>query len=128
MIGEVLQLDPELVRAFASLAGQPRFWAQLESTAIDIHVAALAPEEAEDVDDDYLDAIAAAFGKVIDAKSPFTAGHSVRVADYAARLGERLGVLPTRLRRLRRAADVDDVQEWVRRSLDPDEAHVIAEV
>jgi len=102
-------LDPELVRAFASLADQPRFWAQLESTAIDIHVAALAPEEAEDVDDDYLDAIAAAFGKVIDAKSPFTAGHSVRVADYAARLGERLGVLPTRLRRLRRAATLHDL-------------------
>ena len=102
-------LDPELVRAFVSLADQPSFWAQLESTAIDIRVAALAPEEAEDVDDVYLDAIAAAFGKVIDAKSPFTAGHSVRVADYAAQLGERLGVLPSRLRRLRRAAMLHDL-------------------
>ncbi len=102
-------LDPELVRAFVRLADQPSFWAQLESTAIDIRVAALAPEEAEDVDDAYLDAIAAAFGKVIDAKSPFTAGHSVRVADYAAQLGERLGVLPTRLRRLRRAATLHDL-------------------
>ncbi|MGZ5795267.1 MAG: HD-GYP domain-containing protein, partial [Croceibacterium sp.] len=102
-------LDPELVRAFVSLADQPSFWAQLESTAIDIRVAALAPEEAEDVDDAYLDAIATAFGKVIDAKSPFTAGHSVRVADYAEKLGERLGVLPTRLRRLRRAATLHDL-------------------
>lgn len=102
-------LDPELVRAFVSLADQSSFWAQLESTAIDIRVAALAPEEAEDVDDAYLDAIAAAFGKVIDAKSPFTAGHSVRVADYAERLGERLGVLPSRLRRLRRAATLHDL-------------------
>jgi HD-GYP domain-containing protein (c-di-GMP phosphodiesterase class II) len=102
-------LDPELVRAFVRLADQPRFWAQLESTAIDIRVSAMAPEEAEEVDDDYLDAIAAAFGKVIDAKSPFTAGHSERVADYAERLGERLGVLPTRLRRLRRAATLHDL-------------------
>ncbi|HSQ94930.1 MAG TPA: HD domain-containing phosphohydrolase [Croceibacterium sp.] len=102
-------LDPELVRAFVGLADQPSFWAQLESTAIDIRVAALAPEEAEDVDEAYLDAIAAAFGKVIDAKSPFTAGHSVRVADYAAQLGERLGVLPSRLRRLRRAAMLHDL-------------------
>ena len=102
-------LDPELVRAFVRLAEQPRFWAQLESTAIDIRVSAMAPEEAEEVDDDYLDAIAAAFGKVIDAKSPFTAGHSQRVADYAEQLGERLGVLPTRLRRLRRAATLHDV-------------------
>jgi HD-GYP domain-containing protein (c-di-GMP phosphodiesterase class II) len=102
-------LDPELVRAFVRLADQSRFWAQLESTAIDIRVSAMAPEEAEEVNEDYLDAIAAAFGKVIDAKSPFTAGHSERVADYAERLGERLGVLPTRLRRLRRAATLHDL-------------------
>jgi HD-GYP domain-containing protein (c-di-GMP phosphodiesterase class II) len=102
-------LDPELVRAFVRVADSAKFWAQLESTAIDIRVAALAPEDAEEVDDEYLDAIAAAFGKVIDAKSPFTAGHSERVADYAERLGERLGILPTRLRRLRRAATLHDV-------------------
>ena len=102
-------LDPELVRAFVRLAETSRFWAQLESTAVDIRVASMAPEDAEEVDDDHLDAIAAAFGKVIDAKSPFTAGHSSRVADYAERLGERLGVLPTRRRRLRRAATLHDV-------------------
>jgi HD-GYP domain-containing protein (c-di-GMP phosphodiesterase class II) len=102
-------LDPELVRAFVRLAEQPRFWAQLESTAIDIRVSAMAPDEAEEVDDDYLDAIAAAFGRVIDARSPFTAGHSERVADRAERLGERLGVLPARLRRLRRAATLHDI-------------------
>ncbi|MBO0748805.1 MAG: HD domain-containing protein [Porphyrobacter sp.] len=102
-------LDPELVRAFVRLADNSSFWAQLESTAIDIRVAAMAGEEAEDVDDDYLDAIVAAFGKVADAKSAYTAGHSARVADLAERLGERLGVLPTRLRRLRRAATLHDI-------------------
>nr|WP_166178373.1 HD-GYP domain-containing protein [Altererythrobacter segetis] len=102
-------LDPELVRAFVKLSESPRFWAQLESTAIDIRVAALAPEEADEADDDYLDAIAAAFGKVIDAKSPYTAGHSARVADYAERLGTHLGILPSRQRRLRRAATLHDI-------------------
>jgi HD-GYP domain-containing protein (c-di-GMP phosphodiesterase class II) len=102
-------LDPELVRTFVRLAESSKFWAQLESSAVDIRIAAMAPEESEEVDDDYLDAIAAAFGQVIDAKSPFTAGHSARVADYAVRLGERLGVLPTRLRRLRRAATLHDI-------------------
>jgi len=91
------------------VAEDQRFWAQLESTAVDIRVASMAPEETEEVDDDHLDAIAAAFGKVIDAKSPFTAGHSARVADYAEQLGAGLGVLPTRLRRLRRAATLHDV-------------------
>ena len=32
------------------------------------------------LDDDYLDDIAAAFGQVVDSKSPFTSGHSTRVA------------------------------------------------
>ncbi len=67
------------------------------------------PDVEDEVDDDYLDAITAAFGKVVDAKSPYTAGHSARVADYSEQLGKRLGVLPTRLRRLKRAATLHDV-------------------
>jgi HD-GYP domain-containing protein (c-di-GMP phosphodiesterase class II) len=102
-------LDPELVRAFVRVAGGPRFWAQLESTAVDIRIAAMAPDEVEEIDDDQLDAIVTVFGKVSDAKSAFTAGHSVRVADYAGCLGERLGLLPTRLGRLRRAATLHDI-------------------
>jgi HD-GYP domain-containing protein (c-di-GMP phosphodiesterase class II) len=102
-------LDPELVRVFVRLAEGPHFWGQFESSTVDIRVTAMAPEESEEVDDAYLDAIAAAFGQVIDAKSPFTAGHSSRVAGYAEQLGERLGVLPTRLRRLRRAATLHDI-------------------
>ena len=101
--------DPALVRAFVSLGEQALFWAQLESSTIDVRVAALAPEEAEDISEDYLDAITAAFGGVIDAKSPFTAGHSVRVGDLAEQLGGRMGLVAPRLRRLRRAAMLHDV-------------------
>ncbi len=61
------------------------------------------------VDEDYLDAIAAAFGQVIDAKSPYTAGHSERVGIYAARLGARFGIAGTDLRSLTRAAVLHDV-------------------
>jgi HD-GYP domain-containing protein (c-di-GMP phosphodiesterase class II) len=102
-------LDPELVRVFVRLAEGPHFWGQFESSTVDIRVTAMAPEESEEVDDAYLDAIAAAFGQVIDAKSPFTAGHSRRVADLAGRLGETMGVVPSRLRRLRRAALLHDI-------------------
>jgi HD-GYP domain-containing protein (c-di-GMP phosphodiesterase class II) len=102
-------LDPELVRAFLAIAERRPFWAQLESSTVDVRVNAMAPDEAKDIDEGYLDAIAAAFGRVIDAKSPFTAGHSIRVADLAVRLGDRLGVVPSRLRRLRRAALLHDV-------------------
>ncbi len=46
-------------------------------------VLALEPKSlAVVVDEDYLDAIAAAYGEVVDAKSPFTAGRSQRVGEY----------------------------------------------
>jgi len=102
-------LDPGLARTFARIAAQPGFWLNLESPAIDALLVALAPpERAVAVDDGYLDSIAAAFGEVIDAKSPFTAGHSGRVADYAVRIGARMmseAVLPS----LKRAALLHDI-------------------
>lgn len=102
--------DPASVQAFVGVAADDSFWRTLESPAIDSAVAALAPREtAVPVDDDYLDAIAAAFGEVIDAKSPFTAGHSSRVRDYAAHMGEVMGLDPARLPWLRRAALLHDV-------------------
>jgi putative nucleotidyltransferase with HDIG domain len=61
------------------------------------------------VDDDYLDDIAAAFGEVVDSKSPYTSGHSERVARIADALAERLGVAPERRRWLRRGALLHDV-------------------
>jgi putative nucleotidyltransferase with HDIG domain len=103
-------LDPKLVAAFERIADDHAFWNVLASPSVDARVAALAPvTEARPVDDDYLDAIAAAFGQVIDAKSPYTAGHSARVADYAEKIGAELGVPPARLRWLRRAAALHDI-------------------
>lgn len=103
-------LDPELVAAFRAVAGRELFWRTLKSPLIDASVAALAPlETVRPVDDDYLDAIAGAFGQVIDAKSPYTAGHSERVADFAARIGAEMQVLPARRRWLHRAALLHDI-------------------
>ena len=103
-------LDPELCAAFATVAAQPEFWSGLASPMIDTKLLLLAPAAyAVEVDDDYLDAIAAAFGQVIDAKSPFTAGHSTRVADLAVAIGEAMGMLPARRRWLYRAALLHDV-------------------
>lgn len=101
--------DPELVKAYRALTEEPRFWRDLESPLIEAIVAARAPKDTVVVDDDYLDAVTAAFGRVVDAKSPFTAGHSRRVADFAGVIGERLGVVPGRVRQLRRAAALHDI-------------------
>lgn len=64
-------LDPELCQVFSRVAARPDFWAGLASPMIDTKLLLLAPAaHAVEVSDDYLDDIAAAFGQVIDAKSP----------------------------------------------------------
>jgi HD-GYP domain-containing protein (c-di-GMP phosphodiesterase class II) len=102
--------DPALVEAFAAVAADEHFWTGLVSPFLDSRLVLLAPREhLRTVDEDYLDDIAAAFGQVIDAKSAFTAGHSGRVADLAAAIGEVLGVPAARRRWLHRAALLHDV-------------------
>jgi len=61
------------------------------------------------LDDDYLDEIAEGFGQIIDAKSPFTAGHSARVGLYTDLIAEQLGVSVERRRWLRRGALLHDI-------------------
>jgi HD-GYP domain-containing protein (c-di-GMP phosphodiesterase class II) len=61
------------------------------------------------VDEDYLDEIAAAFGEVVDAKSPYTAGHSARVALYTDLVARELGLGKERRRWLHRGALLHDV-------------------
>lgn len=104
-----LWLDPQAAAAFASLALEDTFWRDLESPLIDALVAARAPFEEQVVDEEYLDAITSAFGQVIDAKSPYTAGHSDRVAKYTGAIASRLDVPAARARQLRRAAALHDI-------------------
>lgn len=103
-------LDPALVAILNDLARDPQFWAELGAHDIDQRLLALEPAQARmPVDEDYLDDIAAAFGHVIDAKSPFTGGHSDRVGLFTDLIGQRLGIAADQRRRLRRAAMLHDV-------------------
>ncbi|MFT3671477.1 HD-GYP domain-containing protein [Aestuariivirga sp.] len=102
--------DPLLTKAFAELAADPRFWDTLDAPDLPLRVLALEPQDIRrEVDDDYLDDIALAFAKVIDAKSPYTAGHSERVAVFADLIAEEMGETPEMRRTLRRAALLHDV-------------------
>ena len=60
-------------------------------------------------DDERLDRIAEAFARVIDAKSPFTARHSERVAEIAVGIGGVLGFDAATQRDLRRAGLLHDI-------------------
>ena len=127
-------LDPTLCDAFAKLAADPAFWDELGAPDIEQRLLAMEPSTGKiAVDDDYLDDIAGAFGQVIDAKSPYTAGHSERVGMYADALGACMGIPPVQRRALRRAAMLHDVGKLSVSStvlekpgkLDADEWHVM---
>jgi HD-GYP domain-containing protein (c-di-GMP phosphodiesterase class II) len=102
--------DPALVAAFETVAAAPAFWDALQSPTLDQSVLALEPGRLRvALDDDYLDDIAAAFGQVVDSKSPFTSGHSARVATYVDQVAAALGLSASRRRWLKRGALLHDV-------------------
>ena len=102
--------DPTVVSAFEQAAAKPGFWEALEAENLESKVYALEPRgPAAAIDEDYLDDIARAFAQVIDSKSPFTSGHSERVAVYADLVAAELGYGETRRRWLRRAALLHDI-------------------
>ena len=102
--------DPALVDAFELVALDESFWMTLASGAVDRAVLALEPAgHAVDLDDDYLDDIATAFGQVVDSKSPYTSGHSARVALYTELIAEEMDVAASRRRWLKRGALLHDV-------------------
>lgn len=102
--------DPRIAEAFATLARDPGFWRQLASDDLEQVVLDMEPaRQPQPVDDDYLDDIAAAFGQIVDAKSPWTGGHSARVALVADQVAGQLGLAADARRWLRRAALLHDV-------------------
>ena len=102
--------DPSVVAAFQEVATSASFWATYASPGLTEAVHALEPRSREVVlDEDYLDDIAMAFGQVVDSKSPYTAGHSERVALYTDMIAETMGLTPERRRWLKRGALLHDV-------------------
>lgn len=103
-------LDPQVVDAFTQARQAPSFWATLAGASLSSEVRALEPaRHAIEVDEDYLDDIAEAFGAVVDTKSSYTAGHSLRVAEITSALAHAIGMPPERGRWLRRGALLHDV-------------------
>ncbi len=102
--------DPDLVGAFLRVARDDAFWNVLTSDAIEEVVLAMEPgQQVAMADEDYLDEIAQAFARVIDAKSPYTSGHSERVAVFTDLIAEAMGMDPERRRWLKRAALLHDI-------------------
>jgi HD-GYP domain-containing protein (c-di-GMP phosphodiesterase class II) len=102
--------DPQIVKAFLKVQGQPYFWEILTSEDLPQRVAALEPQDKIIVSDEaQLDRVAEAFAQVIDAKSPWTYKHSEGVRKFAVGAAAHLGFEPQRLRELSRAALLHDL-------------------
>jgi HD-GYP domain-containing protein (c-di-GMP phosphodiesterase class II) len=102
--------EPRLVAALQEIGASEALWATLRAENLSDFVFAEEAALSEmAVDDDYLDAVAAAFGEIVDSKSPYTAGHSGRVALYADLIAAELGLNAERRRWLYRGALLHDV-------------------
>lgn len=102
--------DPDLVRVFTTLIRDPGFAHDLLSPELEQRVFSCAHAlRTAEVNEDYLDEISHAFSLVIDAKSPFTHGHSQRVARYTRMICEQLGLAPCHTRWMTRAALLHDI-------------------
>ncbi len=103
-------LDPALADAFLALSAEPDFWAPLAAPDLETRLFDLPPARVDrPVDAVYLDDIVSAFGQVIDAKSPYTGGHSERVGMIADAVAAEIGLSATARLRLRQAAMLHDI-------------------
>ena len=102
--------DPELVDALLSIRADSAFWQWLRDGETLREIGTVEPADKVFVaDESRLDAIAGAFAKVIDAKSPWTYEHSNGVADVAGAMAATLGFPAAETRELHRTALLHDV-------------------
>lgn len=102
--------DPALVDLMTRLGLDPAFWERLRAPDLPDELFAMDPARlVAGLDEDYLDDIATAFGGVVDAKSPFTGGHSERVGRLAHAIAIEQGLDADHARWLRRGALLHDV-------------------
>ena len=102
--------DPALVTYFNDLSSNEDFWQGLTANDLDQRVTKFQPNNLKiPLTYDLLDNVAEAFGQIIDAKSPFTAGHSKRVAHYAIKIAQWVNMTEDKKRVLYPAALLHDV-------------------
>jgi putative nucleotidyltransferase with HDIG domain len=101
---------PQFVEAFLAASSSEAFWLQLEPRGIQAAMQEMLersmPCEAAIGD---LKQLALIFSRIVDAKSPFTAEHSLGVAQVARYLAERLDVSPAHCDKLEIAALLHDL-------------------
>lgn len=102
--------DPDLVNAFLDASRSEAFWLLLEPRAIQSYMQDMLDRTATSLASlSELKQLAAIFANIVDAKSPFTAEHSLGVARLARFLAERMGVSPENCEKLEIAGLLHDL-------------------
>ena len=98
--------DPDLVDALLALEEDDEFWRSIANPDVSLWE---PPDRVLIADEERLDRVARAFASVVDAKSPYTARHSARVAEIADQVAATLDLSPDSRATLRRAALLHDL-------------------
>ena len=102
--------DPALVKVVTRWSGDVTWWRGLKTEQVNELVLALEPaDQMAMAGEDRLDDVALAFAEIIDAKSPYTYNHSVRVAAGARFIAQHLGMDADAQRRVHRAGLLHDI-------------------
>lgn len=102
--------NPEVVRAACAVGADATFWDGLAQPELDRRLLDSQPSQSRwQMTEERLDMIVGGFAQVIDAKSPFTHGHSTRVALYSDLLAETYGFDDTHRKWLERTALLHDI-------------------
>ncbi|HSE51441.1 MAG TPA: HD domain-containing phosphohydrolase [Gemmatimonadales bacterium] len=102
--------DPDLVFQLTEFLGDREFWDGLRTDNPALLTAAHEPpDRILEATEDRLDSVTRAFARVIDAKSPWTARHSERVALLCQTMARILGLAPDEERDLIRAAMLHEI-------------------
>lgn len=102
--------DPNLVQLFQSMVADRNFVHRYQTANHQHWLVELEPvDQILMANEQVLDDVAMAFSQVVDAKSPWTAKHSVGVATIADGMAEMLGMTPEHRRHLYRTALLHDL-------------------
>ena len=102
--------DPSVVKAARSVGASDTFWEELTHSDLDQRlIDSQLGQSSWPMTDERLDQIVGGFAQVIDAKSPFTHGHSTRVALYCDLLAEAFGYDAAHRKWLERTALLHDI-------------------
>ncbi len=103
-------LQPEAVAAFLAASAREAFWIALVPRHVQSYLADLAlPQWGVDIEFPQFRHVARLVSSIVDAKSHFTAAHSLGVAQLSRHLGERMGFAPDDLSRMEIAGLMHDI-------------------